>query len=88
MPASLTYCCVCGDVCVRCCTLQRIFRDCGVVAIRSAIKPNAVAAHWEAMEASLDPYLASRRRVLETMLHVGSNSKHKGYEGYRSGLAA
>ena len=40
------------------------------------------------MEADVAPYLASRRRVLETMLRVGSNSKHAGSEGYRSGLAA
>ena len=64
------------------CLGQRIFRGCGVVAIRGAISSAAVAAYWEAMKAELDPYLKSRRRVQEAMLRVGSDAKHAGYEGY------
>ena len=68
--------------------LQRIFRDCGVVAVRDALSSEMVDAHWKALRAELDPYLASRQRVVESMLHVGAETKHAGYDGYKSGLAA
>ena len=68
--------------------LQRIFRDCGVVAVRDALNSDMIDAHWKALRTELDPYLASRQRVVESMLHVGAETKHAGYDGYKSGLAA
>jgi hypothetical protein len=46
-----------------------------------AISRAAAAAHWRAMQAELEPYLKSRRRVQEAMLRVGFDTKHAGSEG-------
>ena len=59
-----------------------------MVAIRGAIESDVVAGHWAAMRQELEPYLASRRRVLDAMLEVGVEKRHAGYDGYQSGLAA
>ena len=50
--------------------------------------PRAGGPRANALGVRASEHLASRQRVVESMLHVGAETKHAGYDGYKSGLAA
>lgn len=44
---------------------QRIFRTCGVVAVRGVISSSAAASHRTALESAVEPHLTSRHQLQE-----------------------